>query len=240
MPRRPIGRILVENQAITEEQLAAALAEQERSGKRLGEILIEAGQMSWLAFARAMEEQVLDIPPPPAEYVAPEDEAERGTEGHPEVEEPQEEPRPDPIELLRAMAERIANLPPVPDPLPSPQLQPAPQPQATLEPHQAPPPAASDPEHKLARAVAEQVANLDSAPVEQPATTHLLRLTPTPPTEHDSQTKLLSIEAMLRERQRAFIELVSTAEALRARVAWLEDQLEERNRELARLRLRAS
>ena len=43
---------------------------------------------------------------------------------------------------------------------------------------------------------------------------------------------------MLRERQRAFVELVGTAETLRSKVAWLEDQLEERNRELARIRLR--
>jgi hypothetical protein len=43
---------------------------------------------------------------------------------------------------------------------------------------------------------------------------------------------------MLRERQRAFVELVGTAETLRSKVAWLEDQLEERNKELARLRLR--
>jgi hypothetical protein len=65
-------------------------------------------------------------------------------------------------------------------------------------------------------------------------------LTPALASPEDPQTKLQSIEAMLRERQRAFIELVTTAETLRSKVAWLEDQLEERNRELARLRLRAS
>jgi hypothetical protein len=134
MRRRPIGQILLEQDAITEENLEAALAEQERSGRRLGEILIESGHTSWLAIARAMAEQVLDIKAPPAEP-----------------------PRP------------VA-----PSPLADPQI------------------------------------------------------------------KLHSVEAMLRERQRAFIELVGTAETLRSKVAWLEDQLEERNRELARLRYRAS
>jgi hypothetical protein len=131
MRRRPIGQILLEKEAITEANLEAALAEQERSGRRLGEILIESGHTSWLAIARAMAEQVLDIQAP----------------------EP-EPPRP------------VA-----PSPLADPEI------------------------------------------------------------------KLHSVEAMLRDRQRAFIELVGTAEMLRSKVAWLEDQLEERNRDLARLRL---
>ena len=129
MRRRPIGQILLEQEAITKANLDAALAEQERSGRRLGEILIESGHTSWLAIARAMAEP---------------------------------EPQPEPP---RAVA---------PSPLADPEI------------------------------------------------------------------KLHSVEAMLRERQRAFIELVGTAETLRSKVAWLEDQLEERNRELARIRLRAS
>jgi hypothetical protein len=136
MRRRPIGQILLEKEAITEEHLEAALAEQERTGRRLGEILIEAGHTSWLAIARAMAEQVLDIQAP--------------------------EPPPEP---------------------------PKPVVPSFLE---------------------------------------------------DPEIKLHSVEAMLRERQRAFIELVGTAETLRSKVAWLEDQLVERNRELARLRLRPS
>jgi hypothetical protein len=136
MRRRPIGQILLEKEAITEEHLEAALAEQERTGRRLGEILIESGHTSWLAIARAMAEQVLDIQAP--------------------------EPPPEP---------------------------PKPVVPSFLE---------------------------------------------------DPEIKLHSVEAMLRERQRAFIELVGTAETLRSKVAWLEDQLVERNRELARLRLRPS
>src|SRR5438876_8312505 len=106
--------------------------DQERSGRRLGEILIESGRISWLALARAMAEQVLDIP---------------------EAEAP-----PEPPKLV------------APSPL------------------------------------------------------------------EDPETKLLSVEALLRERQRAFIELVATAETLRMKVQRLEDMLEERTREIARLR----
>ena len=146
MRRRPIGQILVEKQAITEAELAAALEEQDRSGRRLGEILIESGRISWLLLARAIAEQVLDIEeaPPPAP--------------------------PAPV------------APPLPPPKPA-----------------AP------------------------APFDDP------------------QTRLVSVEALLKERQRAFIELVTTAETLRMKVARLEEILEERDRELTRLRvLRAS
>jgi hypothetical protein len=138
--------------------------------------------------------------------------------------EPEPPPQlPDAVEMVRELAERVANLPPVPDPLPPPQ----------------PPPAAPtvDYEHELARAVAEQVANLDAPRV--PVETNLLHLTPRAP-END-EAKLLSIEALLKERQRAFIELVTTAETLRMKVARLEEILDERDKELTRLRiLRAS
>lgn len=38
---RPLGAILIEWQLISEEQLAVALAEQERTGRRLGEVLVD-------------------------------------------------------------------------------------------------------------------------------------------------------------------------------------------------------
>ncbi len=202
MRRRPIGQILVEKQEISEADLQAALEEQERSGRRLGEILIEQGRTSWLALARAIAEQVLDIKSQPE---AP----------------PEPRSSPNPVELVRDLAERVANLPPVPDPLPPPQPMPL-----------APPPA-KDPERELARAVAEQVANLDATPVPK---TPLLRLTPAPSSVEDPDARLLTIEALLKERQRAFIELVTTAETLRMKVTRLEEILEERDRELARLR----
>jgi hypothetical protein len=204
MRRRPIGQILVEKGEISEIDLEAALEEQERSGRRLGEILIEQGRTSWLALARAIAEQVLDIQSASAEP------------------EPEPQPSPDAVSMVRDLAERVANLPPVPDPLPPP-----------------------EPERELARAVAEQVANLDTPPA-PPQETHLLHLTPSPaPTPAlpvmTSDEKLLSIEALLKERQRAFIELVTTAETLRMKVARLEEILDERDRELTRLRvIRAS
>jgi hypothetical protein len=137
MRRRPIGQILVEKQEISEAALAAALAEQERTGRRLGEILIESGQISWLGLARAIAEQVLDIQEPT-------------------------EPEPAPKLVAPSLLE-------------------------------------------------------------------------------DPEIKLHSVEALLRERQRAFIELVTTAETLRMKVARLEEIIEERDRELTRLRvLRAS
>jgi hypothetical protein len=212
MRRRPIGQILVEKGEISEADLEAALAEQERSGRRLGEILIEQGRTSWLALARAIAEQVLDI---------------QNSSVEPEPES-QPEPAPDAVSMVRELAERVANLPPVPDPLPPP-----------------------DPERELARAVAEQVANLDTpAPAPPQQDTHLLHLTPSPAPVPElpqalpimtADERLLSIEALLKERQRAFIELVTTAETLRMKVARLEEILDERDRELTRLRvLRAS
>jgi hypothetical protein len=194
MRKRPIGQILVERGEISEDDLQAALAEQERTGRRLGEILIEQGQTSWLALARALAEQVLDIQAAP------------------------ENPPSDAVEAVRAMVEKVASLPPVPDPLPPPEPAPA-----------------VDPERELARAVAERVADIDSAATKE---THLLHLTPRQHAE-DPEAKLHSIEALLRERQRAFIELFTTAETLRMKVARLEDLLDERDRELSRLRIRA-
>jgi hypothetical protein len=207
MRRRPIGQILVEQGEISETDLEAALAEQERSGRRLGEILIEQGRTSWLALARAIAEQVLDIQNSPAE--------------------PEPEPAPDPVKMVRELAERVASLPPVPDPLPPPGPDPA--------------------EQELARAVAQQVANLDAPALQSPQPqpqpqqeAQVLQLTPS--SQHglpvmSTDEKLLSIEALLRERQRAFIEMVTMAETLRMKVARLEEILEERDRELARLRI---
>ena len=210
MRRRPIGQILVEKGEISEVDLQAALTEQERSGRRLGEILIEQGRTSWLAISRAIAEQVLDF---------------HNAESEP-VPEPAVVEKPDPVAMVRELAERVANLPPVPDPLPPPQIAEPPAPAPT-----------PDPERELARAVAEQVANLDApaaAPVAEER--HVLTLTPTPHAG-DADQRLLQIEALLKERQRAFMELVTTAETLRAKIARLEEMVDERDRELARLKV---
>jgi DNA mismatch repair ATPase MutS len=55
--RRPIGDILVERGLITPKQLAAAVKEQKRSGKLLGEILIDHGAIDRLALAGALGAQ---------------------------------------------------------------------------------------------------------------------------------------------------------------------------------------
>ena len=185
MRKRPIGQILVEKNEISEAELAAALAEQERTGLRLGQILIETGRISWLALARAIAEQVLDI-----QEVEPVPTA-------PPVAAPPQVPTP-----VAAPAPAVFAAPPtfaVPAPVP---VAPAPMPVAP-----APAPVAPAP-----------------APV-------------APQLIHDPEIKLHSVEALLKERQRAFIELVTTTETLRMNVAHLEEIIEERDRELTKLRV---
>ena len=59
---------------------------------------------------------------------------------------------------------------------------------------------------------------------------------PERPFSETPEDRLEEVESLLRERQRAFIELVSTTELLRRKVAQLEERLSERNAELARLK----
>ena len=59
---------------------------------------------------------------------------------------------------------------------------------------------------------------------------------PVRPFSEAPEERLEEVELLLRERQRAFIELVSTTELLRRQVAQLEARLAERNDELARLK----
>jgi hypothetical protein len=193
MRKRPIGQILVEKNEISEAELAAALAEQERTGLRLGQILIETGRISWLALARAIAEQVLDIedaqPEPTSPPAAP------AVPAVPAVPAP-----PPPVPAPAAVVAWSA----VPTPVDPPRLPPAPVPVA--------------------------------APVPAPAPTPVA-----PELIHDPEIKLHSVEALLKERQRAFIELVTTTETLRMKVAHLEEIIDERDRELTKLRvMRAS
>jgi hypothetical protein len=207
MRRRPIGQILVEKNEISEAELAAALAEQERTGLRLGQILIETGRISWLALARAIAEQVLDIEAPAAPPAEPP--AEAVSSPPPAAEQPAVAPAPPapaPVPVPPAAAPVLATFVPVraPEPAPAPPVA-APEPPPPA-PAPAPPPAAAE-----------------------------------PVLIHDPEIKLHSVEALLKERQRAFIELVTTTETLRMKVARLEEIIEERDRELTRLRvLRAS
>ena len=205
MRKRPIGQILVEKNEISEAELAAALAEQERTGLRLGQILIETGRISWLALARAIAEQVLDI------------------------EDAQPEPTAPPA---ASAAPSPAPVPPVPAP-------------ATVVAWSAAPAAVEAPPPPPAPAVALPP---PPAPVEAPALPPVpVAVAPPPPAPaapeliRDPEIKLHSVEALLKERQRAFIELVTTTETLRMKVAHLEEIIDERDRELTKLRvMRAS
>ena len=203
MRKRPIGQILVEKNEISEAELAAALAEQERTGLRLGQILIETGRISWLALARAIAEQVLDIqdvePAPAALPVAAPPVA-----AQPQVPTPVAAPAP----AVFAPPPTFA----VPAPVP---VAAAPMPVAPAP--VAPAPIAPSP-----------VAAAPVAPAPAPVAPQLI---------HDPEIKLHSVEALLKERQRAFIELVTTTETLRMKVAHLEEIIEERDRELTKLRV---
>jgi len=218
MRRRPIGQILVEKNEISEAELAAALAEQERTGLRLGQILIETGRISWLALARAIAEQVLDIEAPAAPAAEPP--AEAVPSAPPAAEQPAAPPAPPPpAPEPPAAAPVLATFVPARPPEPAP-----PPPVAAPQPAPAPPVAVPEP---AAPAPAP-------APVPPPAAAEPVLI-------HDPENRLHSVEALLKERQRAFIELVTTTETLRMKVARLEEIIEERDRELTRLRvLRAS
>jgi hypothetical protein len=113
----------------------------------------------------------------------------------------------------------------------------------------------------LAHAIAEQVQAIDDSveetqdepepdrpeppaapqPAAEPAVPLLQPALPTV-TRYDvgSDNRLEAVEAMLRERQRAYMELVSTTETLRRAVAKLQDQLAEKDREIARLRVQSA
>ena len=85
----------------------------------------------------------------------------------------------------------------------------------------------------LAQAIAEQATDL--LPAGAPA--------PPPPRAPErvaaagsAEERLVTVEAMLKDRQRAFLELVSVTETLRTTIARLQEALANRDRELAQLR----
>jgi hypothetical protein len=54
---RPLGQLLVQRGLLTNEELEAALSEQDRTGDLLGEILLRNGLLSKLALASSLHEQ---------------------------------------------------------------------------------------------------------------------------------------------------------------------------------------
>lgn len=77
---QPLGALLVAKGLLTENQLQWALSEQQRTGRLVGEILVESGTISAFTLARALTEQhgieiqrpkaepEPDAPPPPAAW----------------------------------------------------------------------------------------------------------------------------------------------------------------------------
>jgi hypothetical protein len=56
---RPLGQLLVQRGLLSQDELEAALDEQERTGGKLGEILLRNGLLSRLALASSLHEQSL-------------------------------------------------------------------------------------------------------------------------------------------------------------------------------------
>ncbi|MFL5965168.1 MAG: hypothetical protein ACJ747_01305 [Gaiellaceae bacterium] len=113
----------------------------------------------------------------------------------------------------------------------------------------------------LANAIAEQATDMEPAPAPEPepptpvaavarvvtpveppvsALPPVTVVAPSVPATTDPSGRLETVEAMLKERQRAFLELVSVTERLRANVSRLQQQLEERDAEIMKLRSRAN
>jgi hypothetical protein len=99
----------------------------------------------------------------------------------------------------------------------------------------------------LAHAIAEQAQDVDQTQdaTEQQAPTAETAAAPpvsapagidVPVETVHPEARLQTVEAMLKERQRAFLELVSTTETLRRTVARLKDELAARDTEIAKLR----
>ena len=96
----------------------------------------------------------------------------------------------------------------------------------------------------LAQAIADQTSEsevgreqfVDASAFAPPMTTPTFPSVAEAVGAEDPESKLRAVESLLRERQRAFIELVTTTETLRRRVSDLEGTLNESNLELAQLR----
>lgn len=136
------------------------------------------------------------------------------------------------LELAHAIAEQAADA--EAPPTSSPEPVPAQPPVSVQEPEPEPEPVAL-PEPPLTPAPAPAVL---AAPPVTPAP-----FVPGPPVSgapvgagDEMANRLETVEGMLKERQRAFLELVSVTERLRATVARLQDELAQRDAEIARLR----
>jgi hypothetical protein len=91
----PLGELLVERRLLSQRQLELALQEHQRTGRRLGEVLVSFGFVSEQALATTLLEQVglMD-----AKAEAPEPEV---------VPEPEAQPEPEPMPALRTAGHLI-------------------------------------------------------------------------------------------------------------------------------------
>lgn len=92
----------------------------------------------------------------------------------------------------------------------------------------------------LAHAIAEQAADLGVPRPAAPATESMEpEVTSAANGSSAGEGRLAEVETLLKERQRAYLELVSVTETLRAAVAKLQNDLVQRDEEIARLRAAA-
>ncbi len=92
----------------------------------------------------------------------------------------------------------------------------------------------------LAQAIAEQATDLVPSAAAPPSPPQQPVPAPRVHTGDESAAdRLVTVEAMLKDRQRAFLELVSVTETLRATIARLQGELTSRDHELVQLRATA-
>ena len=123
------------------------------------------------------------------------------------------------LQLAEAIAEQARDL----DPAAATEPEPEPEPELEVE-----PPPVSGPELVRPTPVVAE------APAEPPVT-----VAEPPPSVVAASGGRPDVELMLMERQRAFMELVSVTETLRATVTRLQDELAQRDAEITRLRAMA-
>jgi hypothetical protein len=139
------------------------------------------------------------------------------------------------LQLAEAIAEQARDLDPEgpaehePELEPEPELpvqaQPQPEPELQPDPEPEPVPVAEQEPMRPVPAVVTAASEPPVSEIEQP-----------PPSVVAASGGRPDVELMLMERQRAFMELVSVTETLRSTITRLQDELAERDAEIARLR----
>jgi hypothetical protein len=140
------------------------------------------------------------------------------------------------LALARAIAEQVLDIEPADGPEANGSQPQTPAPARQQSPAPGLPPLPTFTPVARPAQTTQPVQALQAAPAPVPAPV-LAPQPAAPDLLHDPEIKLHSVEALLKERQRAFIELVTTTETLRMKVARLEEIIDERDRELTKLRV---